>query len=46
MLLLRFVASLFTFFTESNLHPSKINLTGIDNCFVSVFIYIYIMIMF
>jgi len=33
MLLLKFIASLFSFFTESNLHPSKFNLNGVDSCF-------------
>ncbi|OUM56699.1 hypothetical protein PIROE2DRAFT_18572, partial [Piromyces sp. E2] len=33
MLLLKFVSYLFSFLTESNLHPSKINLNGVDNCY-------------
>ncbi|OUM56123.1 hypothetical protein PIROE2DRAFT_19417 [Piromyces sp. E2] len=33
MLLLKFVSYLFSFLTESNLHPSKVNLNGVDNCY-------------
>ncbi|ORX75187.1 hypothetical protein BCR32DRAFT_225276 [Anaeromyces robustus] len=33
MLLLEFVSYLFLFLTESNLHPSKFNLNGVDNCY-------------
>ncbi|KAG4092371.1 hypothetical protein H8356DRAFT_1050126 [Neocallimastix lanati (nom. inval.)] len=33
MLLLKFVSYLFTFLTESELHPSKISLNGVDNCY-------------
>eukprot|EP00833_Pecoramyces_ruminatium_P015273 jgi/Orpsp1_1/1189305/evm.model.d7180000071000.1 len=33
MFLLEFVASLYEFLTESNLHPTKFNLNGVDNCY-------------
>eukprot|EP00833_Pecoramyces_ruminatium_P003759 jgi/Orpsp1_1/1177791/evm.model.c7180000062857.1 len=33
MLLLEFLTTLFSSLTESNLHPTKFNLNGVDNCY-------------